>query len=81
MHLNKFFEGWKRVRKNRNKYRIQWAFRFAIFDNPFSFAIIPTVVYTPWFHLMPNSDYDRMFEFVWLNLYLGIGKLETIEER
>ena len=79
MHLNKFFEGWKRVRKNRNKYRMQWAIRFDIYDDPFSSAIIPTIIYTPWFHLIPNSDYDRMFEFVWLNLYLGIGKLETIE--
>lgn len=81
MHLKKFFEGWKRVRKNRKNYRIQWAIRFVIYDNPFSFAIIPTVVYTPWFHIMPNSDYDRMFEFVWLNLYLGIGRLETIKEQ
>ena len=80
MHLREFFEGWKRVRKNRKNYRIKWVWEFHVADDPFIFYILPAVCYTPWFHMMPDSNWDRMFTFAWLNMAVTVGKLERVKE-
>ena len=80
MNLKKLFEDWKVTRKNRKKYRLRLAAEFHVADDPFIFYIIPTIVYIPWFHLIPDSDWDRMFTFVWLNFGFTAGKLERAKE-
>lgn len=80
MHLKKFFREWRMVRKNRKNYRLAFGKIFEVADDPFSFVLIPTIVYKPWHQLLCDSEWDRMFVVVWLNFGISFGKLVRIKE-
>ena len=80
MQLKKLFNQWKQCHKNKNKYRFIWKPRFFVDDRNFQFFFIPTIGITPWWNLVPKANYDYLFEFVWLNFAIMIGKIEPKEE-
>ena len=80
MKLKKLYEQWKLCRGGMSKYNFNWK-PFVFFDNEyFETFIIPTIGFTPWFNLTPKRRHDCMFKFIWLNMLIGIGYIESYKE-
>lgn len=75
---NKLIKQYIEIRRNRKKYKISWKPEFVVDDQTFEIVLIPTISYTPWFHVQPG--WGRIIIISWLNFSIVMGKLERKEE-
>lgn len=78
MKLKKLYEQWKMCRGKFNQSNWKWKPEIFIDDEYFGTYIIPTMEIIPWFNIPPRYGY--IFNIVWLNMFIGIGKLESYKD-
>ena len=78
LNWSKLVKQYKDLQPNRKKYKISWKPEFFVDDELFGMCIIPTIVYTPWFHVSPS--WGRIIDISWLNFGIRMGKLERKED-
>ena len=78
LNWSKLVKQYKDLQPNRKKYNITWKPEFFVDDHHFEMVLIPTVAYTPWFHVQPG--WGRIILVAWLNFGFTMGKLERKED-